>query len=205
MNIIQIQKNDINDAAKVLAVAFRDDPIFRYIFQTREKYEKSAAWLFSSWIRWAVLFGHAWMTEDRKAVLLMRSLQTAKMTLWSMIRAGMLLTPIKLGFSSFRRFYFEILSTLDKKHEEVMGTEPHWYGWMIGVTPEQRGIGTELLNYCFKIADDSHLPIFLETSTVRNVNLYNHKKFEVRDKVKFTPGDFTLFFMVRPPQIKTAA
>jgi hypothetical protein len=200
MNIIQIKKADINDAAKVLALAFCDDPIFRYIFQTTEKYEKSAVWMFSSWVRWAMLYGNAWMTDDKKGVVLMRSLQTPEMSISSMIHAGMLLTPFKLGFTSFRRFYFEIVSLLDKKHKEIMGVQPHWYGWMIGVTSEQRGIGRELMNYCFKIADDSHVPIFLETSTQRNVALYNHKEFQVRDKVQFAPGDFTLYFMVRSPR-----
>lgn len=205
MNIIEIRKSDIPHVAKVLAAAFREDPIFRYIFQTEEKYDRSAAWMFSTWIRWAILYGNAWMTEDRKAVVLMRSIRSPKMTLLSMIRAGMLLTPVKLGLTSFRRFYFQIVSVLDRKHEEIMGTQRHWYGWMIGVTPGHKGVGRELMNYCFRIADDYHIPIFLETATQRNVALYNHKQFEVRDRVEFTPGDFSLYFMVRYPQSYSAA
>lgn len=201
MNIVEIKKEDIAHLANVLAAAFREDPIFRYIFQTEKKYDKCAAWMFSTWIRWAILFGNAWMTEDRKAVVLMRSMRSPKMSLFSMIRAGMLLTPVKLGFKSFRRFYFQVVTVLDKKHEEIMGTERHWYGWMIGVTPEQKGLGRDLMNYCFRLADDYHIPIFLETATQRNVALYNHKQFEVRDKVKFAPGDFNLYFMVRNPRI----
>ncbi len=200
MNIIEIKKQDISRASEVLAEAFCDDPIFRYIFKTPENYKRSAAWMFSTWVRWAVIYGKAWMTEDGKAVVLMRSLETPGMSLWSMIRAGMLPTPVKLGLASFRRFYFEVVSLLDKKHAEIMGSKPHWYGWMIGVAPAQRGIGRELLNYCFDIADRAQLPIFLETATEKNVALYNHKEFEVRDKVRFTQGDFTLYFMVRPPQ-----
>jgi len=204
MNIVEIKKTDIADMAKVLAAAFREDPIFRYIFQTEERYDRSAVWMFSTWIRWAILYGKAWMSEDRKAVVLMRSLASPKMSLLSMIHAGMLLTPAKLGFTSFRRFYFQIVSVLDKKHEEIMGAQPHWYGWMIGVTPSERGKGRDLMNYCFKIADDYHLPIFLETATQRNVVLYNHKQFQVRDKIEFTRGDFTLYFMVRPPRTTAA-
>lgn len=200
MKIIEIKKQDIPHVSKVLAIAFRDDPIFRYIFQTEEKYDRCATWMFASWIRWATLYGNAWMTEDRKAVVLMRSIRSPKMTMMSMIRAGMLLTPLKLGFKAFRRFYFQVVTILDKKHEEIMGTQLHWYGWMIGVTPEDRGKGRDLMNYCFKIADDYHIPIFLETATQRNVALYNLKQFQVKDKIEFTLGDFTLYFMVRPPR-----
>ena len=205
MNIVEIKKTDVADMAKVLAATFRDDPIFRYIFQTEERYDKCAAWMFSTWIRWAILNGNAWMSDDRTAVVLMRSLASPKMSVLSMIRAGMLLTPVKLGFSSFRRFYFQIVSVLDKKHEEIMGSQPHWYGWMIGVTPAEKGKGRDLMNYCFRMADDHHLPIFLETATQRNVALYNHKQFQVRDKIEFTRGDFTLYFMVRPPRTGAAA
>ena len=202
MNIIEVEKKDINKAASNLALAFRDDPIFRYIFKTPEKYQKCAAWMFSCWVQWSVMYGKAWMSEDGKAVVLMRSLDTPKMSLVSMINAGMLLTPVKLGWPSFWRFYFKIVKLLDKKHEEIMGTQPHWYGWMIGVDPGKKGIGRELMNHCFKIADDRQIPIFLETSTERNVALYNHKEFELRDKTHFVPGNFTLYFMVRTPWTK---
>ena len=66
--------------------------------------------MFATWVRWAVLFGKGWMTEDGSAVVLMRSPGKAHMSLRSMIRAGMLPTPFKIGTGGFRRFYFEIES-----------------------------------------------------------------------------------------------
>jgi hypothetical protein len=202
MNIIEIKKQDINKAAEILSLSFKDDPIFRYIFKTREKYLQLAPWMFSTWVRWAMLFGRAWMTEDRNSVLLMRAFGKSEMSLWSMIRAGMLLTPVKLGAGAFWRFYFEIVSLLDKKHNEIMGSQPHWYGWMLGVNPANKGIGRVLLKYCFDTADQKQLPVFLETSIERNVQLYNYSEFEVKDKVFVNKGKFMLYFMVRQPKNK---
>ena len=200
MNIIEIKDEHIRKAADVLALSFKDDPIFKYIFKTPAKYDKTAPWVFSTWVRWAVLYGKAWMTEDGNAVVLMRSTKNSEMSLWSMIRAGMLPTPLKLGIGAFRRFYFQIVSLLDKKHAEIMGNTPHWYGWMIGVNPAYKGIGRQLMNHCFEIADEAQLPIFLETSTDRNVAIYNHKDFEVKEKVFVKQGNFPLYFMVRQPK-----
>jgi ribosomal protein S18 acetylase RimI-like enzyme len=200
MNIIEIKKQHIHSASIVLAEAFQEDPIFRYIFKTQAQYDRGAAWLFSTWIRWAIKYGKAWMTEDGNGIVLMRSLESPNMTLRSMIGAGMLPTPFRLGWRSFFRFYFKIVSLLDRRHAAIMGKQPHWYGWMIGVKPGHQGIGRELMNHCFNLADQKQLPIFLETSTARNVSLYGHKEFRLHEKLTFTPGDFNLYFMVRPPQ-----
>ena len=113
----------------------------------------------------------------------------------------MLPTPVKLGVSAFKRFYFEIVAMLDKKHEQIMGDKPHWYGWMIGVNPlkQHKGIGMQLMNHCFKLADEMMLPIYLETSVEKNVSLYNYKDFSVKNTATIA-GRFKLYFMVREPQ-----
>ena len=205
MKIIEIKKEYIKKAAETLTLSFKDDPIFKYIFKSSEKYHKIAPWMFATWVRWTILYGKGWMIEDGSAVVLMRVPGKAHMSLWSMIRAGMLPTPIKLGAGTFKRFYFEIVAMLDKKHAEIMADIPHWYGWMIGVNPnkQHRGIGLQLMSHCFSIADEMKLPIYLETSVEKNVSLYNYKDFEVRDESTIA-GKFNLYYMIREPkQMKT--
>jgi hypothetical protein len=201
MNVVEIKKEDIPDAARVLADSFRHDPIFNYIFLTKERYHQYAPWLFSTWVRWAILYGKAWMTEDKKVVLLARSPERANMNLWSMIRSGMLPTPVKLGYTSFKRFYFEIVTLLDKKHFTIMGKEPHWLGWMLGVDPgaSSNTSGLVLINHLTQIADKGKVPIYLETSIGRNVTLFHYKNFRIKDEAQITKGNFPLYFMVREP------
>lgn len=200
MRIIEIKKQHIKRAADVLTLSFQDDPIFRYIFKTSEKYRQAAPWMFSTWVRWTLLYGKGWMTDDGSALVLMRSPGKAGMSFQSMIHAGMLMTPLKLGIAAFKRFYFEIVVMLDKKHARIMGNKPHWYGWMIGVDPSEqhKGIGMQLMNHCFKLADEMELPIYLETSVERNVSLYHYKEFKMKDTVTMA-GKFNLYFMVREP------
>ena len=140
------------------------------------------------------------MTRDRNAVLLMRSLENPRMSFRSMVAAGMLPTPFKLGWSAFLRFFFGMVLFLEKKNRRIMGKTPHWYGWMIGVRPDKRGIGKLLLNHCFQIADKENLPIYLETATKNNVEIFSSKGFSLHESVYKSAGDFSLYFMVRPPQ-----
>ncbi len=200
MEIIKITNKDITTASEVLVSAFQEDPIFLYIFGSHEKYLKRAPWLMSTWVAWSVKYGEAWMTADGNSVVLTRSLPDTGMALWSMIRAGMLPTPIKLGWSAFYRFYFRIVKLLEKKNHQHMAQRPHWYGWMIGVRPEYRGIGKILINHIFNIADREGLPLYLETSTIQNVELYTYLGFKQLDQTDIEEGNFSLFFMMRPPK-----
>jgi len=201
MKVIAVTRKDIPHIAEVLTKAFVDDPIFRFIFQSPEAYAKSAPWLFASWTSWAIRYGRAWMSEDGNAVVLMRSPEHSGMSLWSMIRAGMLPTPWKLGWPAFRRFYFRIVTVLDKQHAQIIGDRPHWYGWMIGVKDPGKGMGRSVLNYCSDLADTMGLPIFLETATPSNLDLYQAKFFEIQDTVKISE-ECSIYFMVRPAQAK---
>jgi len=201
MNIVKIEEHDIDRIAEVFTIAFEEDPIFKYIFRDAGKYKIAAPWLFASWIKWAVRFGEAWMSEDKSAAVITRKQGDARMSFASMVRAGMLPTPFKLGLRAFYRFYFKILPVLDKNHKTITGNTPHWYGWMIGTTIPGKGMGRPLLNYVRDIADEKQLPIFLETATPSNLSLYELFGFEIKGR-QTVDKDCTVYFLMRPPQIQ---
>ena len=203
MKIIPIKLEDYKEAATVLVDAFQNDPIFKYVFETKEDYFKIAPWVFGSWIKWSIKYGEAWMTEDKKAVLIMRSLESSEMTLWSMIKSGMLPTPFRMGMRSFFKFYFGMAQLLENKNKEVMGNRKHWYGLMIGVDPKSRGIGRNLIHFATKMADDRKIPIYLETGGFHNLGMYHHFGFHTEEMVHVEKAGFDLFLMVREPQIKS--
>ncbi|MBA3827366.1 MAG: GNAT family N-acetyltransferase [Taibaiella sp.] len=201
MNIIRINKDAVRPAANIFTQAFKQEPIFKYIFGNEKKYSQAAPWLFASWVKWAVRFGEAWMSDDGNAAVIMRRMENSEMSFSSMVKAGMLPTPLKLGLPAFRRFYFTVLPILEKKHKEIMGNTPHWYGWMIGSTTQGKGMGRPLLEHVKAIADDKGLPIFLETATESNLALYHKLGFEVKDQ-QIVNGECTIYFLVRQPVSK---
>lgn len=200
MKIQKVYPNNAEQAASILVDAFSEDPLFLYIFGNHRNYYKKAPWLFLSWVKWSIKFGEAWMTEDENSVVLTRAINNSSMSLMSMIRAGMLATPFNLGWKCFKRFYFDIAVILERKNKVIMEKVPHWYGWMIGVRKDHRGLGKILLDHCMQCADLENVPLYIETSTLGNVKLYNHFDFELKDHLILDQANVDLFFMLRQPK-----
>lgn len=199
MAIITIGNDDIKNAARILVLAFQDDPLFNYVFQSREKYERVAPWLFSAWIKLCINYGTAWQNSSCNGVLLMRPQSNFNLSLQDIISSGMMLLPFKMGWPVFRRFYFTIFLLLKNKQSQITQNKPHWYGWMIGVHPTNAGLGNELLSHCFGLVNATSTPLYIETTSEKNVSLYCRKNFELKGEVVVKPEILTLYFMVKHP------
>jgi ribosomal protein S18 acetylase RimI-like enzyme len=83
----------------------------------------------------------------------------------------------------------EVLMQVGALMEEFHPKEPHWYMPMIGVDPSRQGqgYGSALLKAALKHCDADGLPAYLESSSPRNVPLYERHGFEVIGEIK--PGD----------------
>ena len=68
--------------------------------------------------------------------------------------------------------------------------EPHWYLAMIGVDPARQGLGlgSAILKARLRRCDADGVPAYLESSSPRNIPLYERHGFEVMGVVQ--PGDF---------------
>jgi ribosomal protein S18 acetylase RimI-like enzyme len=88
---------------------------------------------------------------------------------------------------------------------EQMGTfhpnEPHWYLPMIGVDPSEqgRGCGSALLRRGLARCDADGLPVYLESTHLRNVPLYERFGFKVVGQIK-TRNSPPIIPMVRAAQ-----
>lgn len=73
----------------------------------------------------------------------------------------------------------------------------HLYFWFFGVKKGGGHAGFELKNYLFQIAQNSQLPILLETSVERNKEIYTRYGFHVYHEWLDSGGGKTLWFMIR--------
>jgi ribosomal protein S18 acetylase RimI-like enzyme len=66
------------------------------------------------------------------------------------------------------------------------------YLWYVGVEPtdQGKGIGSSLLQDIINLSNKRKLPIYLETSTERNLPLYERFKFEKYQELNF---NYTLY------------
>ncbi|KAI2629339.1 acyl-CoA N-acyltransferase [Hypomontagnella submonticulosa] len=96
-------------------------------------------------------------------------------------------------------FVNEFLGTIERKHEEIMETRPHWCLDMLGVRREYqgRGIGKQLLQWGLAKVDDAGVESYLAASPA-GAPLYAKHGFELVETILMDEGRRVESFMRRP-------
>jgi len=87
-------------------------------------------------------------------------------------------------------------AAMHKHHPE----EPHFYVWMLGVSPQHQrtGVGRALLNAALELCDREALPAYLDSSKERNVVFYSRHGFRVTEELRLPDGP-PIWLMWRDP------
>ena len=80
--------------------------------------------------------------------------------------------------------------------------EPHYYLQSVGArqTAQGQGVGSALLKQVTPLCDRDGVPAYLESSSERNVPLYERHGFEVFHAEPVGDGGPTMWFMLRSPR-----
>jgi ribosomal protein S18 acetylase RimI-like enzyme len=192
-------RNQLATASHVLARAFDDDPVFRYLYPAPRRRRWASRGFLRALASDGMPFGEVWAALDDGTVVgtagwlpdgafppsRRRSL---RLLLGS---AGALLTPRTL------RDGLRYLSETERLHPKG----PHWYLAVIGVEPARQGegIGGQLLDVVLERLDADRVPAYLETSTEANVAWYRHHGFVVQHEITPAPAGPPLWTMWRAP------
>jgi GNAT superfamily N-acetyltransferase len=188
--MIKAKRGDKDFIIDLLTGAFIDNLSVNYIVkQDRNKLKRIKALMEYSF-ETCFLFGDIYLTEDRSAcalILFPQLKKTTLFTIWLDIR--LIFNAITLGG------IFKVL----KRERQIKKLQPRQnmvYLWFIGVNPskQHKGYGSFLIAEVLEIANNLNLPVFLETSTLKNLPWYEHFGFEVYDKLDL---GYTLFFLKR--------
>jgi len=78
--------------------------------------------------------------------------------------------------------------------KKIQPKEKMYYIWFIGTdkSNQHSGIGSKLLQEIIEDASSKKLPIYLETSTLKNLPWYERFGFEIYHKLKLS---YTLYFL----------
>jgi hypothetical protein len=76
---------------------------------------------------------------------------------------------------------------------------PHLCFWMLAVDDHTLGVNTiiELRDFAYELSQKTALPIYLETTSVRNKTMYQRYGFEVYDTWGITKQNIFMWFMKR--------
>lgn len=188
-------------AGAVLATAFRGYPFFEYCFGDADGYDRMAPGMFASFVRWTMLYGKAWTLDDLTVVALRRPPGTRSMGLWDTLRSGLTFSFLGMDGATRRRFA-RAAPIVEETHKQIMGSQPHWHCWMMGVLPASQGtgVGGRLMRYTFDLSDRAGLPCYLETFSRSSVGVHESQSYSVREAIQIPETPLTLYAMVRPPQ-----
>lgn len=182
--------NDKNLVVDILAESFDTNQSVNYIIKQDQKRAQRIRSLMDYSFEVCTAFGDVFLSDDNKACALIvypdKKKSTLKSTLWDI---KLILQSV--GFGNIRKTI---------KREKLIGSIqpkiPISYLWFIGVNPvaQNQSIGSKLLQEIIDYSNNNKRPIYLETSTIKNLPWYEKFGFEVYNEQDLT---YHLYFLKR--------
>ncbi len=193
------RSEDLRPISLVLARAFRDDPVHRWILPTELDWSLFSDAFFAMVARDTFRHGSVYTTDGYDGAALWVPPYPQPATLGG--RLGMALR----WYLALGRRATSIgveLGRIERAHPPL----PHWYLAVLGTDPRRqgRGVGSSLLAPILERCDADRTPAYLESSKEENVPFYERHGFRVLDELVFRDGP-SVWRMQRDPVPDKAA
>ena len=190
--MIKAMNTDKAKIVEILTKSFIDNQSVNYIVKQDKKRLRRIKYLmdYSFEICWN--WGEVYMSDDKKGAALIVIPQNKRTNLQAIF------LDIKLAIKTIGlKKINKVLSreSMIKKHHPKT---PFFYLWFIGVEPNEqnKGIGSSLLSNIIMESKKKNYPIYIETSTLRNLPFYEKLKFNTYKTLEF---GYTLYLLMREP------
>ncbi len=179
--MIKADLKDKDRIVDILARSFDDNKSVNYIVKQDKKRAVRMRKLMEYSFDICYLFGDVFLSEDKKGCALIVMPDKKKSTLKSIFLDIKLVASV-IGLTNVIKAMSRE-SRINKLHPK----EHFYYLWFIGVDPaeQSKGIGTALLNGIINEAKKENRPIYLETSTLKNIPWYEKFGFKIYNKLDF--------------------
>jgi len=197
-DIIRLSKKHITSAGIMLGMAFMDDPISIHVIPDSNERKLKMKYVFQTATCLGVRYGEVYASSEKlEGVANWIQYEAFKEYKFRMLKCGLKSRIYKIGLKASKRYkpFGEYAIKMHKKH----APGKHWYLETLGVDPnfQGKGIGSSLMNIKFKDIDLQGLPIYLETSTEKNVKFYEKLGFHVAEEVLIPETEVTQYYMLR--------
>ena len=181
---------DKNLVIDILTKSFETNQSVNYIAKQGRKRLKRIRALMDYSFEVCYMFGDVFLSDDRKACALILYPDKKKTTLKS------ILLDIKLIFSCIGVENIKKALVRESKIKQLQPKTTMYYLWFIGVDPEHQneGIGSVLLDEIINDSKNKQRPIYLETSTLKNLPWYKKYGFQIYNELELS---YKLFFLKR--------
>jgi GNAT superfamily N-acetyltransferase len=190
--MIQATYQDTKEMVNILQVAFESDPLIAWFIgnpsdpQIAVQRRKA---LINYMCTASISIGQAWLSDDRKGVALWQR-HDAEPAGWPFLKANMTYL-FTCGLASTIRS----LQMNDKAHS-YFPKGAYLYLGMVGIHPDARGTGIlkQLIEPQINKAQARGIPVVLETTSERNIAIYEHYGFQVMQTYSWS-GSPVITFM----------
>ncbi len=197
--VMKLQRQQLQQAARALADALNCDPVTTYLFPNERSRLAAMESVFAFYLHIALGIGEVLTTSDVKgAAIWIRPGQNVSIA--RALRSSLILIPLRFGLYSMLRMirYSLFISKLHTGHPMPEA----WYLFSLGVKRAHQGagIGSMLVQPMLESADKSRTKCYLETSSERNLAIYVRHDFRVVDHVTMTESGLPVWLMRRDPK-----
>ena len=185
---------DVTWICRLLARAFRDDPLHRWIFPGERSWTRNSHRMFAVVVRQELAHGTVLTTEGRLGVAIWRDPILGPFSFWDKLRMAAGTFPL---FGARAMLICRSFNRLTSLHPQ----EPHWYLSVLGTHPEHQnqGVGSAMLRPMLEKCDAEGIVAYLEASRPTNVPYYERHGFKVVGEFQMPKGPL-VWRMLRNPQ-----
>ena len=172
----------------ILEEPFNDNQSVNYIVKQDKKRARRIRKLMAYSFDVCYLFGDVFLSEDKSGCALILLPDKKKNNLKS------ILLDIKLIVSCIGISNIKKAMKRESKIKKLQPRKSIYYLWFIGVYPDQqnKGIGSSLIKEVIEEAHSRQRPVYLETSTLKNIPWYEKFGFKIYNELNL---GYPLFFM----------
>jgi ribosomal protein S18 acetylase RimI-like enzyme len=198
----EVRDEDLREAGSTLARAFEHDPVWSKVF-AGVPLEKMAVW-FQGPILYGREFGRVYATSSKlEGVVATVPGEYAQMTMRRTMQAGTTRMVLRMGPRLLMRAprMMRMFAPLDSDRKQHMEGREFRYVMIVGVDPghQRRGHGSTLIRALIEESDRTGRPLYLETETEDNKQMYEHYGFEVLKQITLPGIDLPMWEMLREP------
>jgi hypothetical protein len=192
--MIKASRNHKSRVIEILTKSFEDNQSVNYIVKQDSKRAERIKALMDYSFEVCFMFGDVYLSDDQKGCALVLYPDKKSFSIKStLLDVQLLLNAIGLtraGKALSRESAIKINYPKD----------PIYYLWFLGVinSDQNKGIGSQLLKEIIIDSQKQHKPIYLETSTIKNIPWYEKFGFSIYNQLDF---GYKLFLLRRGKEI----
>lgn len=194
--MIKADKNHKSHVIEILTNSFEDNQSVNYIVKQDSKRKERIRALMDYSFEICYMFGAVYLSDDKKGCALVLYPDQKKFSIKSaLLDVQLLLNAIGLtraGKAMSRE------SAIKSNYPN----EPIYYLWFLGVfnADQNNGVGSQLLKEIIQDSQKQQKPIYLETSTIKNIPWYQKFGFSIYQELDF---GYKLFMLRRGKEAPT--